>query len=371
VREKEEKDFLATYPQLPPQERVRTWLVKSGGLLGYATELENELIVNGLDTVPFLAEIVYKGKGDFRLAALNLLCRMDRFVPVENLPKGVPESGWIRLSGKNSSTGRLDQFMVVDGRRIGKAGVEAIKWAAEQTQHDDLRFHAREYSGLMERDLRRLSLDEQVGQWRKASAKCKDAIGMNDDCTVASKLGNTLSEKPDEAIPLLIEILEHDANPYVREDALGVLVRIDSTSMRLRGTTAGRNAIEATRRALSRCNLKPSFDERESCQQHWAMLSAEFFDDRLENYMSDWLQGLESLYGLRLKEEGNQARTAEAQRFIAYLTGVDPYFPSWEFTTHGDWADSALHPRFQAKWERYYEQWKRFKAESDKAKGQR
>jgi hypothetical protein len=253
--------------------------------------------------------------------------------------------------------------MVVDGRRVGKEGIEAVRWAAEQIKHDDLRFHAREYSGLLDQDLRQLSTDEQLKQWRKAIAKCGDDPGMNDDCTLAHHIENILLEKAPEVISTLVNMLEHDSNRRMRSEAFGLLGRIDSTSMRLRGTEVGRRAIEAMRRALVRCDLS-NFDERDACQKESERMSAELFDDRLEGYRYDWLRGLEAMYGLRLTEASGpvRVRTSEARQFVDYLTRIDPYFPSWEFTYRGNWVDYALHPRFKAKWERYYEHWKRFKA---------
>ncbi|MBC7932500.1 MAG: tetratricopeptide repeat protein [Rubrivivax sp.] len=363
VGDSREKEFLKAYPQLPARERVTRWLDAGGfdaGSSGGGLKMENELIVSGLDTVPHLAEIVRQGKGYERLGALRLLCKMDRFVPAEALPQGVP--GRV-LFGGNEPVGILDALMLVDGRRIGKEGIEAVRWAAEQSKHDDLRFHAREYSGLLDQDLRQLSTDEQLKQWRKAVAKCGDDPGMNDDCTLADHIADTLLERASEVISPLIAMLEHDDNRRMPSEALSVLRRIDSTSMRLRGTETGRRAIEAMRRALQRCNLS-NFDERDACQKEWEIASAEFFDDRLEGYRYDWLRGLEAMYGFRLTEAKGpvKVRTNEARQFVDYLTEIDPYFPSWEFTHQGNWVDYALHPRFKAKWERYYEQWKRFKA---------
>ncbi|MBC7911032.1 MAG: tetratricopeptide repeat protein [Pyrinomonadaceae bacterium] len=369
VIDKHEKEFLARYPKLSPPERVRLWL-KAGGLWAYGAgrEMESELIVRGLDAAPHLAEIVRRGKGDDRLAALKMLCDMDRFVSRAQLPERV--EGRLRLPGENKDAGILDRVMIVDGRRIGKEGFAAVRWAAEQTQHDDLRFHAREYSGFLERDLRRLSLDEQITQWRTAAAKCGGAPGMNDDCALASQFEEILREKPLEVIQPLIDILERDPNSYVRKDAFDILHAIDSRSMRLRGTEIGRQAIEAMRRSLARCNLKPGYDKRKYCQEYWESVSAELYDDRSSAIVSDWLYALESIYGLQLMDKHVAVPTAEARQFTAFLTKLDPYFPSWEFAHHGRWTDYAQHPRFQAKWERYYEQWKRFKAETDTNKKQ-
>lgn len=350
---------MAQFSKLPPQERVKRWLKEGGyfansGFLG--GDMENELVVGGLDTVPHLAEIVRRGKGYQRLGALKLLCKMDRFVPTERLPEGVPGQP---LFGESEPVGILDMLMVVDGRRIGKEGAEAVRWAAEQTEHDDLRFHAREYSGLLKQEISKLSLEEQLRQWRNSAAKCKGYPGMNDDCRLNELVGYALSEKGAEVIPALIHMLEQDANPYVREEASSVLVMIDRFSMRLRGTEVGRRAIEAMRQAHLRCNHKPYLNERETCEGNWRDLSAQFFkDERAMNF--NWMTALDQLYGLGIKDKQLWELSPEGRRFVTYLTEVDPYFPGWEFYDHT--LEYALHPRFKAKWERYYEHWKRFKA---------
>jgi hypothetical protein len=79
----------------------------------------------------------------------------------------------------------------------------------------------------------------------------------------------------------------------------------------------------------------------------------------------NWMEILDTLYGLQLrgKRPGGgylQALSPEGRRFVTYLTKVDPNFPGWEFPHHG-W-EYFMHPRFKIKWQRYYEQWKRFKA---------
>jgi hypothetical protein len=83
--------------------------------------------------------------------------------------------------------------------------------------------------------------------------------------------------------------------------------------------------------------------------------------------MWDWATALKQMYGVPLALDNSEAflsRTLpELRRFVSFLTEVDPYFPSWEFTFVGDMSDTMLHPRFKVKMARYYEQWKRFKAE--------
>ena len=362
---KSQKPSRATeYSKLPPQERVRLWLKQGGFYAGYSLEgigMQNELIVRGLDTVPYLAEIVRGGNGYERLGALSLLCKMDRFVPAQRLPEGVPGR---ELFGGSESVGILDNLMIVDGRRIGQVGIEAVRWASEQTKQDDLRFHAREYSGLLNEDLRKLSYDEQFAEWRKSAAKCKGYPGMNDDCKRKDLLGDILREKMPETLSRLIEIVEHDPNAYVREEAISLIAYIDKSTVRLRATENGRRAIEAIQQAVLRCKQKPNLDDREDCDDYWQRVSSQFFDD-IDAMSLNWIEILDTLYGLQLKEKrhGLQSLSPEGRRFVTYLTQVDPNFPGWEFPHHS-W-EYVMHPRFRTKWQRYYEQWKRFKASQD------
>jgi hypothetical protein len=46
---------------------------------------------------------------------------------------------------------------------------------------------------------------------------------------------------------------------------------------------------------------------------------------------------------------------------VSFVTEVDPFFPSWEYNYFGD--DEIMHPYYKQRIARYYEQWKRFKAE--------
>ena len=347
------------YSKLPPQERVKLWLKLGGFYASYSFEgigMQNELIVRGLDTVPYLVEIVRRRTGYERLGALSLLCKMDRFVPTKRLPEGVPAQ---ELFGGSESLGILDHLMIVDGRRIGREGVEAVRWAAEQTKHEDLRFHAREYSGLLNEDLRKLSYDEQIAKWRESAAKCQGYPGMNDDCKLNGLLGDILREKMPETLSRLTEMVEHDTNPYVREKAIYLIAYIDRNTVRLRGTENGRRAVEAIRQAVRRCKQKPNLDDREECDNYWKRISSQFFEDS-DAMSPNWIEILETLYGLHLKEKHSQALSPEGRRFVAYLTKIDPNFPGWEFPHHS-W-EYFLHPRFKTKWQRYYEQWKSFKA---------
>jgi hypothetical protein len=367
-RKGEEERWVAEFLKLPPEERVRLWLKTTDSDF----DVHDALIIQGQDTVQLLANLVYK-RTDARKRALKLLCEIDRFVANEDML--LPEAGNEIYVKPLRKRGRLNRFMMVDGRRIGKVGFDAVLWAAEQTEDDDLRFHARYSSGLLAQDLRKLSLDEQLREWRKAVIDSKGSLGLFGNFkahTLMIELDKLLVEQAPESIPPLIEMLERDQSPYVREEAIDVLASVDSYRMRLRATELGRRAIEAIRLALERGELKPFLTKRESREEEWKHLSAELFDDAIAFHnFSNWAAvalAFEKFYGERTVHRYYTvqeiiAPKQEMQQFVTYLTKVDPYFPSWEYTYYKFLSqDEVLHPRFKAKMARYHEYWKRFKA---------
>lgn len=361
--------------RLPPEERVRLWLKTTD----WDFDIHNALVVAGLDTVPLLAKLVHQDDKGVRKRALKLLCAMDRFVPDEELP--LPEAGGMVYVKPLKKGGRYNYFMLVDGRRIGKTGLDAVLWAAEQTKHDDLRFHARYSAGLLEGDLRKLSLKEQLSAWRKAVIDSKGSLGLFGNFrahATMNKLELLLTEQALDSIPALVEMLERDASPYVREEAIEVLAKIDSHRMRLRTSELGRQAIDAIHRALERGGLKPDLEKREYREDTWKQLSAEFFNDEFMLHDgSNWAitaLAFEQFYGEQTTkryytvQELIEAKP-EIRQFVTYLTQVDPYFPSWEYVYVSSLSqDEVLHPRFKAKMARYHEYWKRFKAQQAFAK---
>jgi hypothetical protein len=372
----EEDEFIADFLRPPPQEQVRMWLAggPKGPRHGLAATRMEELIVRRLTaTAPYLAEIL-RSEGccrELRLGVLEVLCKMDRFVPADQLI--IPDQGYASLEESVPTKGLFDDSMVVDGRRIGKEAYEAVMQAAEQTRDKGLRFRARLLSGLLERDLRRLPLDEQVRRWRAAVAKDKGAIGETEAGEISFYLGGILAQEAPDSLPLLAEILDKDPNGYVREEAISVIWDVDYARVRLRGTEAGRRAVEAVRRALERGGLKPSFGSRKERERVWREISAQVFDDELSAHfniaLGVYIQGLEHLYGADVicrRGERRQDFCPEVRQFVTYLSKVDPYFPSWEYADRPPATSELLEPRFKAKVARYHEQWKNFEAERDR-----
>ena len=370
-RHAEEDAFIANFVHQPPDERVRLWRKNINTALDHK-RMEQLLIARGTDAAPYLAEIVRGGKSYVRLFALNLLCNMDRFVSADQLL--IPERGEY---SEPLAKGRRDQFMLVDGRRIGPEAYAVVKWATEQTKDEDLRFHARNYTGLMEQDLRKLPLSEQLRQWREAVIKSKGVLGFGSDSfTLVHQLGNILVERAPESLPPLIDMLENDKSGYVREEAISVITWVDRYRMRLRGTEVGRGAIEAVQRALERGGLKPTHTNRERREYLWNQISSQVFDDSdfytawpVYAYMLEKLCSAQTTipgtggYNPVFKAIVTSDASPEWRRFRKYLTELDPFFPSWEYVYVGPADNELLHPRVRQKLIRYLEHWKRFEAE--------
>ncbi len=370
-REKAEQDaFIARFVNEPPQERVRLWC---RGLHDYSLreQMTQLMITRGTDTAPYLAEIVRSGKACDRFYALHLLCQMDRFVPANQflIPDG---EGHFQPKAE----GRGNRFIVVDGRRIGPEAYAVVKWATEQTKDKDLRFHAREYTGLLDQDLRKLPLSEVLRQWREAVANSKADYGLSsDDGVLHAHLGDILVENAPETLPSLIKLMENDPSGYVRLATINLIWWIDTYRLRLRGIEVGRRAIEAVMRALERGGLKPVYRDRESREELWTTISAQVLHDadtmewRVYAFMVEKLHGAQTTipgsgYNAALNSVGIPKATEEWRRFRSYLTEVDPFYPSWEYTYVGDNYDEVLHPRVREKMARYHEHWKRFKADT-------
>jgi hypothetical protein len=210
-----------------------------------------------------------------------------------------------------------------------------------------------------------------IKRWREAVIKCKGALDADFDATILSYHVETiLIELAPESLTPLIGILENDSNGYVRESAIGVVNGIDLYRFRLRKTEIGRRAVEATRRALERDDLTPVYRRRENRENYWKEISERVFNDSAggQNSWSFCAFALEKFYGIKTTEPVKRRYSMfpdandEMRRFYTYLTDVDPFFPSWEYSYFGLTGDESFHPQFRRKMERYYAQWQKFKA---------
>lgn len=359
--------FLECYARLPPQERVKWWM---SGTKHVPYQYMGEILVgHGVDTALLLADLVRDRKSPARFYALKLLCDMDSFVPVEKLPLARDIYQTEQVAGINNA------FMVVDGRRIGAAAYAVVKWATEQTEDDELRFYARDYSGLLAQEYAKLTLPEVVRQWREAVVKCQGREGLGlQDCSMEYYLGEPLIVRAPASLPALTEMIEHDPNGYVREMAIILVRNIDNKAVRLRRIEEGRAAIAAVYRSLEKGGLKPAYTKKEWRKWLKEELTAQFerdywaVHDELHGGVSNewefYANALHTLFGTatQLPAYGTRPEVwAEFRRFITYLTNVDPYFPSWVYAHPGMAWEGLCHPQFRAKLTRYYEAWQRFK----------
>ncbi len=361
--------FLNCFAQLPPQERLRWW--KSGtNSLNANSGMTDVVMAQGTDAAPLLAEIVRDNMSPYRFYALKLLCDMDKFVPVEQLP--FPHNLYT-----GPVNGMSNSFMVVDGRRIGPEAYATVKWAAAQMGDEDLRFNARKYSGLLDQDFAQLSLADVVVRWREAAIKCRGLEGLGvKDCSIEHHLDGVLIARAPTSLPALSEMLQHDPSGYVREHAIVIVRSIDNKIVRLRGISEGREAIEAVRRAVERGGLRPTYTKKELRKELWENLEAQFLHDywhirdkQNAGISLDWYiyaKALHKLHGAEtenppIASAGREDVRPEIRRFITYLTEIDPYFPSWEFVHPGFAWEGLTHPQFRQKIARYYDQWKTFK----------
>lgn len=371
----EEDEYVASFLKQSPQEQVRLWLRGAPRGMGQGLadrRIEEILIAHGTAAAPYLAEVLRSGNHSQQLAALELLCKMDRFVPLNQLAlKAEDTVGYDELVDARGATNDL---VPVNGQRIGEQAYQAVMWAAEQSADRELRFQARHWSGLLEQDLRHLPLGEQIRQWHAAVAKDKGSLYENEAGTISFCLGHILVAEAPESLPPLVDILDNDPNGYVREAAIGVILDVDSERMRLRKTEVGRRAIEAVQRALEKGGLKPDFSSRKIREETWAKISANVLDDDMTRHFdTDWnvyARAIEQFYGVKLTRRiplfGNghiDEAVPEIRSFITYLTDVDPYFPGWVYTPSAP-GSQIFHPQFKAKIALYYEAWKNYKAQN-------
>jgi hypothetical protein len=369
----EQERFISDFLQMSPQDRVRLWensnTWKNRNTMAHVLqgEMLQALVAVGTDAVPYLLEVARKERGYLQIGALETLCDMDRFVADKDLPFR-PGVGPIHIRPLGIS-GTINKLQPCDGRRIGKEASEFIRRAAEQEKNKELRFHARECLGLIEKDLRQLSIEGTFQRWQQALIRSKGGVasGNYDESRISEILAQILIERGPDSLPQILDLLEHNSNPYLREGALHVLVTTDSCRMRLRGTELGRRAIEAIRHTLETGSIAgPALQEKSARDNYWKLLSQQFFDDDLSTWTWDLARSLEAIYGEKLTIVTHFGMithveaTPEMRRFVTFLTNVDPYFPSWEYTNCGLVYDQVLFPNFKAKMDRYHEQWVRF-----------
>jgi hypothetical protein len=330
--------------------------------------MQDALIAAGTDAVAQLVEIVRGSDKYHRVGAVFILCEMDRFVPKDHLL--IPEWGEFYPVRPLNLSGMPNRFMNIDGRRIGKEGLEVVMWAANQVEDKDLRFHARKCSGLLEKDYGQLSLDAQLIQWKEYAVVLGSKGPHGFDPDIVSRqfyLERAILSRPvEQFLPPLIEMLERDPDPYLQTELVTLISQVDSLRMRLRGTALGRKAVTAIRTACERGHLK-AFHRKVDGLELWKELSQRFlYDEIIVLPTRDWVimaEAFRKLYpGSRAKPLNPRAEDGKAtpvlREFVAYLTLVDPYFPSrlCRATDKGD----ILRPDFREMTDLCYQQWENF-----------
>lgn len=370
------RSFLMEFLELPPRERVAEWKkgARSGArsYVGPWRQKTDGLIAFGTDAVSELSEIVRRDKTFYQIQALEVLCDMDRYVPASETPIPTAE-GTVRSEALNID-GHVNRFVKVDGRRIGREGYETVQWAMQQTSNRDLSGFARHCSGASREEIDKLPLPQKLEEWKR-EAKLTDG-GHNFRRRLNYyrffQISMSLVEKDGlAAIEPLTDIVNHERNAWVREAAVAKLRNIDLYAIRLRGTSAGTKAIEAVRLAFERGRLK-TYATRDARARGWKEFSDQVLNDK-------WLRdrnsplfitalAFEHFYQERVVVRSSfgdipqEHACSDLVKFVTHLTEVDPTFPGWDYSYSGFYAvTQVLHPAFQKKMARYYEQWKQFK----------
>jgi hypothetical protein len=391
------------FMKLPPAERVRIWfkdMNKGASATGLSSNDDYALLVSlGLDTVPTLANIVHTAGINQQIDAVSLLCHMDRFVPVAELPAPEPFGHIGPYLGSGFHGPFLDQpyeryqgeynpYMTVDGRRIGPQGLEAVQWAANQTKNRKLRTFARDCSGLVSQDLRRLGTPDLLATWRKGviaglvPGTFFHVINLDNEFLPAAE--GILVQRAEESIPLLARIVMDDQEQEVRVRARDLLLRIDLEKVRLRGSEAGRSAIAALTESarthpLAEWRLLARTSAPLAEQSHREFIEAVEAQTMQDTVLRGeppfgWMaRAFADLYGeptTFLKRTAMASYTdvrPEFRQFIAWLTRTDAAFPDWECSSTvvsapQDQMTELVKPCFKARIERLHQAWLRYRA---------
>jgi hypothetical protein len=129
------------------------------------------------------------------------------------------------------------------------------------------------------------------------------------------------------------------------------------------------------RQALTDKRLRPENGTQNARYSIWQGFVGQAFDDKTMlgdvTFLSVMAMAFAEYYdekaGMVAVDEKIRTKayavSQEMKNLVTYLTGIDPSFPSWEFTLEGiSGYEAIVHPRFRQKIARYYECWKQFKA---------
>ena len=368
----ENTDFLKRFRSLPPEARVEIWKQsnddKYRGTVAFrvADKVQDLLIIEGTDAVPQLASTIHNPheRYFYRFWATKILADMDRYVPEEDFPKGAVATLVIT---ELNLRGAISPFLQVTGRRIGEEGRKTLEWAANQPDDKWLQFFARNTLGLVKEQLERLTIDEQVRQWRDLVAQMKGVEGRPESF-LRETFGRLIVERAPESLSPLLDLLNNDRDRRVRTSVVGLIREVDVYRFRLRKTELGRSAIEDVRTAVLRSKVKLQCPTCDTPAATWTELSDQFYKDDfgLNPGTSEafYAQMLHTLYGestvrvVRVGDIRQEWAVPEFTAFITFLTDQDPFFPSWEYTYFGPSNSEVFQPKFAEKMARLENAWK-------------
>ena len=274
ITEERRQAFFRVFESLGPEECVEVWLKEMEVRSVFNQALtRSSMMIRHLDTVPFLIRLVRSGTLRDSIWAMHLLCDMDRFVSLNDYPVHL-DRGYITDESQAEYADQLhyggifNQFMITDGRRIGRAGRDIVMWAARQSNNKVLQLQAQVYSGALAENLKAKPIDELIRIWREEASN-RGRNWMSFEGHVINNIEQILMESPNETIPMMTQILVNDKDRYVRNTAFNYLKEIDYSSYRLRCSEKGIVALQAMWDALSGMKLHPDVARKSAVQGIW------------------------------------------------------------------------------------------------------
>jgi hypothetical protein len=322
--------------------------------------IEQEFLIASPDVsieVSLAAETKHSNPKHAGFAAF-LLCRRAQFFPQSTFP--IPQFRGTRYS-EHVPLGLLSPF-VPDLDRLIPEAREAVRQSM-QSSSTEVRNTARLYCGELSREFSTIPAPELAHRWRSKLFQLRAPIYYKSDVTEAGEevrlLRRALIEKGINGALGLEELLQDERQPLARDLEIDLIAELDSESERLRGSEKGREVVQTIENIVAQEKLE-LYSTKQLKQEYLKSLRGRFYNDEyLLSEHWDWSDML--LYGFNkyFDESISVPDRARVRDFVAYLTSIDPTYPSWEFVSSGSQED-MLHPRFRSKIKRYHEAWIKF-----------
>ena len=305
--------------------------------------------------------------------AVFLLCLRARFVPhTDFLIKQV--NG---LVSSGSREGRIAPFPP-DFSKLDQRARAALQ-SALSSPNQGLRSSARIYSFAALEDLSSVPTNTLAKQWRAAAGKVPACfhdhpLAYSDAEQSISLIKSALASRGLAGVVAISPMLKNENDTEARGEEIEFVRFVDTSVVRLRGSEEGTRVIQILKEAVLAHPLRycwMRFNQTEGDRQkYWLELEDQFLRDRVPCDLGSWatlialaldqLRG-DSLTKPALFEKDYRVCSPQMQRFISWLTDVDPNFPAWEFPSTGT-QDDMLHPLFLSKIGRYHEMWVKMNA---------